>query len=68
LIGINYHKIQIDIIKDNLDKINWARFSENPAAIEILKENLEKINWNLLSYNTNAIELLKKIKIILIGI
>ena len=54
----------IDLLKENQDKIDWARLSINPndEAIEILKANRDKIWWGWLSrLNTNpkAIELLK---------
>ena len=52
----------IDILKDNLDKVNWYNLSRNPAAVGILKDNLDKVVWMALSENTapEAIELLKK--------
>ncbi len=54
----------IELLKKNLDKINWSFLSENPSAIELLKTNQKKIYWDELSSNPNpaAIELLKENK------
>ena len=50
-----------DIYKDEkIGKINWDKFSTNPAAIPFLEKYLYKINWNLLSLNPEAIPLLKQ--------
>ena len=47
-------------VKQNQDKINWDKLSENPAAIHLLEKNLDKINWVYLSKNPAAIHLLEK--------
>src|SRR5688572_13535556 len=51
----------IQLLKNNINKINWEYLSENDGAIEILKNNVDKINWNSLSLNKNngAIQILK---------
>ena len=53
----------IELLKRNIDKINWALLSKNPnqEAIKLLKANPTKIDWDYLSENSNsgAIELLK---------
>jgi hypothetical protein len=53
----------MEILKDNLTKIEWGWLSYNSSdeAIQLLKDNPEKISWNMLSANTNpkALELLK---------
>ena len=38
-------------IKQNLDKINWAALSMNPACIDILEQNKDKIDWVNISLN-----------------
>jgi rhodanese-related sulfurtransferase len=50
----------IDVIEQNMEKINWNGLSENYNAIHILEKNLDKINWYCLSENHNAIHLLEK--------
>jgi hypothetical protein len=49
----------IELLKENIEKINWHCISTNPNAISILKEHPDKISWHYLSGNPNAIELLK---------
>ncbi len=48
----------INLLKENIDKIDWKKISGNPYAIDILKENIDKINWDMLYYNYNAIYLI----------
>jgi hypothetical protein len=48
----------IDIIEQNMDKIDWNLLSENYNAIHILEKNLEKINSNNLQSNKNGFQLL----------
>ena len=50
----------IDLLKENIDKVDWYYLSKNPNAIEILKNNKHKINWRYLSKNPNAMQLLKE--------
>ena len=52
--------IAMNILQDNLSKINWDILSENPNAIKILNDNIDKINWYSLSKNPNAITILKE--------
>lgn len=43
----------IDIIEENIKKMNWLLLSKNPAAIKLLKENPSKIDYYNLGYNTS---------------
>ena len=56
----NTHPMAIDLLSENLDKVDWIVLSENPGAIELLKANPDKISWRYLSCNPNAGELLKQ--------
>jgi hypothetical protein len=48
----------IDIIEQNMDKIDWFSLSENYNAIHILEKNIEKINVRKLCCNRNGCKLL----------
>ena len=50
----------IDLIFENLHKINMNYFSLNPhpRAIEYFKQNPEYINWEIMSSNPSAEELI----------
>jgi hypothetical protein len=54
----------VNILKDNIDKINWSKLCKNinNEAITILKDYVEKIDWYVLSRNPcdEAINILKK--------
>jgi hypothetical protein len=41
----------MDILKNNIDKIEWYRLSINESAMELLKDNQDKIDWGYLSKN-----------------
>ena len=56
----NPHPKAIELLAENLDKVDWTVLSENPGAIELLKANPHKISWRYLSLNKNAGELLKQ--------
>jgi hypothetical protein len=56
----NPHPKAIELLAENLDKVDWTVLSENPGAIELLKANPHKILWRYLSLNKNASELLKQ--------
>ena len=56
----NPHQKAIELLVENLDKVDWTVLSENPGAIELLKANPHKISWRYLSLNKNAGELLKQ--------
>jgi len=58
----NHHPMAIDILKQNIDKIDWNCLSANPSALDIIEPNLDKVSWDDLSRNTNpkAINLLLK--------
>ena len=49
----------INILCNNLDKINWVYLSINPIAIQILEENPDKIVWSWFSSNPEEIYLLE---------
>jgi hypothetical protein len=49
----------IDILENNIDKIEWKELSANKNAIHILEKNIDKINWSELSGNINAINMLE---------
>ncbi len=48
----------LELLKANLDKINWEWLSRNPnpEAIELLKANQENINWKEFSANPAIFE------------
>ena len=46
----------IELLINNLDKIDWSNLSTNPNAIDLLKENKDKINWSVLSENPSIFE------------
>jgi hypothetical protein len=46
----------IDIMKKNMDKVDWSNMSHNPEAIHILEKNQDKINWDSLSYNSEIFD------------
>ncbi len=50
----------IQIIEQNLDKVDWTGLSLNSAANHILEKNLDKINWKMLSMNPDAVHILEK--------
>ena len=56
---LSIYSNDMEILKQNFEKIHWDKLSTNKNAIEILKANPEKIDWVNLSRNPNAIELLK---------
>ena len=49
----------IDLLEENLDKINWSYLSLNKNAMELLLKNPERIDWTELSQNPSAIGLLE---------
>ncbi len=51
----------INILENNLYRINFSTLSLNPNAINILEKNMDKINLFYLSRNPNAIHLLFKL-------
>jgi len=52
----------INILKENIDKINWEALHANPYAMEILNLYPDKINTRWLSYNQSdaALDFLEK--------
>jgi len=51
----------MDIIEQNMDKMNWVSLSKNYNAIHILEKNLDKINIHNLCQNKNGFELLLRL-------
>lgn len=49
----------LDMLRANLDRIDWRILSENEHVLPILLENPDKIDWNMLSANPAAIDLLR---------
>ena len=51
----------IDILKENLDKINWKGFSQNPAIFEInyeyLKEKIEPFKEELIEKSLHPLRM-----------
>jgi len=58
--NLSTYSNDLELLKNNIQKVNWAYLSKNPNAIELLKANPKKIDWTYLSSNPNAIELLKE--------
>lgn len=57
---VSEYSNDIDMIKGNLNKVNWDMLSINENAIDLLRSNIECINWRCLcEYNKNAIQLIK---------
>ena len=52
----------IDLLKNNIDKINTHCLSININAVKLLENNYDKIDWRYLSANKNAIHLLEQNK------
>jgi uncharacterized protein YciU (UPF0263 family) len=54
----NSNDIAIEILQQNLDKIDWYWFSlnTNEGAIEILRQNQDKIDWEQFSKNPSIFE------------
>jgi hypothetical protein len=51
----------IDIIEQNMDKVDWGWLSINYNAIHILEKNVDKINVDELRHNKNGFNLLLKL-------
>ena len=52
--------LAIQILENNITKIDWGELSKNPYAIQILEKNLDKVDWDELSGNPNAISIIEK--------
>ena len=50
---MSLNKNAINILQNNLDKINWPNLSINENAIGILRDNLDNVNWDMVSQNKN---------------
>ena len=48
----------MELIKNNLDKVNWIALSSNYNAIDIIANNVTKIDWKMLGYNKNCLQLI----------
>jgi len=60
LLSSNPNPKAIELLAENLNKVDWDIVSENSGAIELLKANPHQIVWRYLSRNKNAGELLKQ--------
>jgi len=58
---IMVHPHLIDIIEQNIDKIDCYYLSSNYNAIHILEKNMDKINMNDLRWNKNGFNLLLRL-------
>ena len=54
LLSKNPHPKAIELLTNNMDKIDWFYLSLNPSAWKLLEQYPEKIDWNGLSLNTNS--------------
>jgi hypothetical protein len=52
----------IDIMKKNIQHIDWWEFCYLEEAIPIIEENLDKVNWTTLSSNCGAMHILQNNK------
>jgi hypothetical protein len=52
--------VAIDILKQNIDHIDWEAFCELEEAIPIIENHIDKVNWSALSSNPKAIHILQK--------
>jgi len=50
----------IELLRENLDKVDWEIISGNPSAIDILEDNLDKVHSKNLSQNPGALNILVK--------
>jgi hypothetical protein len=50
----------INLLKNNINKINWISLSRNEGAKELLLQNFDKIYWQFLSENKSMIEIIEK--------
>jgi len=55
---IFYQPHLMDIIEQNMDKIDWCMLSRNYNAIHILEKNLDRVNIRELCKNKNGFQLL----------
>ena len=46
----------IQLLEQNLDKINWSKLSMNPNAIHLLEQNPDKICWSWVLTNPSIFE------------
>ena len=58
MLSLNPNPKAIELLEENMEKINWYVLSFNKNAIHILERNTEKIDYSNLSLNKNAIKLL----------
>lgn len=47
----------IEVLEQNINKINWRKLSANKGAIDLLEKNIDKINWDKLSCNKESARL-----------
>jgi hypothetical protein len=60
ILSTSSNPLAIQILENNITKIDWDELSKNPYAIQILEKNLDKVDWDELSGNPNAIHILEK--------
>ena len=58
--ALSKNKYAINILEENIDKIDWKRLSLNQNASRIIEQNMDKVDWENLSYNPGAIHILEK--------
>jgi hypothetical protein len=58
-LSYNSSEKAIQLLEQNIDKINWFGLSNNPSAIHILEKYPDKICWRSLCYNKNGLPILK---------
>lgn len=56
----NEHPMAMEMLEQNIDKIDWKMLSSNRNALHLLEKNIDKIDWKELSYNRNALHLLEQ--------
>ena len=54
--GLSLNPNAINLLEQNIDKIDWMSLSMNPNAIHLLEQNMQKINWSNLSNNPSIFE------------
>jgi len=55
---LSSNKNMIELLMENMDKIDWHYISANPNATSILHNHLDKVDWDSISANPNAISIL----------
>ena len=53
------HPCAMDVVRKEIQYMNWQILCRNPNAMPLLRANLDKINWYELSRNSGAVDLLE---------